>query len=152
MDWDQIGQTYQRATVQSATTVGLVIALYDRLAADLGRAAAAIRKGDVETRCKELNHALLVLQHQDGLLDMKNGGETAQALASFHSWVRLRMLDAQVKLDPAILDKQIDIVLELRQAWDEVESRSQTPQSMPAAVVTGAYGSGGELGSSNWSA
>lgn len=72
--------SYQSAAVQSAGPIGLVILLYDRLVTDLNSASQAIRKNDIEGRCKAANHAFQVLQHLEGSLDMVNGGETARAL------------------------------------------------------------------------
>ncbi len=53
--------SYRRSAIQGASPIGLVIALYDTLSGDLRRAAAAIRSRDIQKRCTEVNHALLVL-------------------------------------------------------------------------------------------
>ena len=49
----------------------------------LRRAAVALRASDIETRCRELNHAALVLGRLESWVDLENGGEPAQTLSKF---------------------------------------------------------------------
>ena len=86
--------SYRQSAIQGASPIGLMIALFDRLAGDLRRAAAALRKNDIETRCKELNHALLVLGQLGNWVDVKNGGESAQTLSRFYAYLRSKILEA----------------------------------------------------------
>jgi len=113
---------YRRAATQQASVVGLVIALHDTLMGDLRRAADAIDRGDIQTRCDQLSHGFTVLQHLDSMLDMKNGGPAARNIRRFYGHVRNQMLAAQFKLSSEILRKQIGIVLEVREAWQVVDS------------------------------
>ena len=46
--------SYRRSAIAGASSIGLMIALFDTLAGDLCRASTALRKNDIETRCKEL--------------------------------------------------------------------------------------------------
>jgi flagellar protein FliS len=119
---------YRRAATQQASVVGLVIALHDTLIGDLRRAAEAMEKNDIETRCQQLIHGFKVLQQLEVMLDLENGGETANTLRRFYTHVRGQMLSAQFKLLPAILHEQIRIVLEIRQTWHQIDSA-------PAAVA-----------------
>ena len=113
---------YRRAATQQASVVGLVIALHDTLIGDLRRAAEAMERNDIATRCEQLIHGFKVIQQLDAMLDMNNGGEVAVNVRRFYTHVRGQMLTAQFKLQPAILHDQIRIVLEIRQAWHQVDS------------------------------
>ena len=53
--------TYTLSAIESASPIGLMVVLFDTLAGDLHRAVAALNRSDIETRCKELNHASLVI-------------------------------------------------------------------------------------------
>ena len=83
MELSQTELSYRKSAIEGASSIGLIIALFDTLAGDLRRAAAAIRKNDIEKRCKELDHASLVLGQLESWVDMDKGGESAQTLASF---------------------------------------------------------------------
>jgi flagellar protein FliS len=149
---------YLRTAAQSATSVGLVIILYDLLVADLERAMAAIAERDIEKRSAEISHAFLVLQQLEGSLDMKKGGQTAIHLSRFYSVLRCNILEAQIKVSPEILKKQIKLILDVREAWQKVD----IPREATATVATAEPGvqqtraaaaSGGESGAaSSWTA
>jgi len=110
---------YRETDVQSASPVELVITLYDVLVRDMNRMMTAIHAGDIEDRVNHSNHALQVLQELECLLDMEKGGSTAKDLSRFYSHLRAKVLQVQFKLDPAMIKRQMEMVLELRQGWVE---------------------------------
>lgn len=131
---------YRRAATQHATVVGLVIALHDTLIGNLKRAAEAMKQNDIETRCAQLIHGFRVLTQLEAMLDMNNGGKTAVNIQRFYRHLRRQMLAAQFKLDAGVLETQMQLVLEVREAWQQVEGGSA---QMNAVQSTGAsYGQG----------
>ena len=163
MKKSQTELTYLRATVQNATPAGLVIVLYDLLVHDLEQAIAGFASGDIEGRTAEIKHAFLVLQQLEGSLDMENGGQAAKNLAAFYATVRCKILEAQIKASPEILRRQIELVFNVRQAWQQVDkpnlgspsssaaqasSGPETNHSKAAAAAAGA----GRVSSMNWTA
>lgn len=129
---------YRRAATQQASVVGLVIALHDTLVGDIRRAAQAMDKNDIQGRCNQLIHGFKVLQQLESMLDMENGGETALKIKRFYVHVRGQLLLAQFKLSSAILHKQIEIVLEVREAWQQLDSAATEGRNVAAP----AYGEG----------
>jgi flagellar protein FliS len=121
---------YRRAATQQASVVGLVIALHDTLVGNLKRAADAMEKNDIATRCNELIHGFKVLAQLDAMLDMKSGGQAAINIRRFYKRLHTQMLEAQFKLSPDILHVQVDAILIVRQAWQQVDS---SPVEAPAA-------------------
>lgn len=130
---------YRRASTQHASVVGLVIALHDTLTGDLKRAAEAMEKNDIQTRCDQLIHGFKVLTQLEAMLDMNNGGKTAVNIRRFYAHVRGQMLSAQFKLQPAILHKQAAIVLEVRQAWQLMEAKNAQPGVVESIAKHGSY-------------
>lgn len=131
--------TYRRAATQQASIVGLVIALHDTLVGDIRRAAEAIDKNDIQGRCDQLTHGFKVLQQLDLMLDMEHGGETASKLRRFYSHVRGQLLLAQFKLSSAMLHKQIEIVLQVREAWQQLDSAATEDRNVTAPAQGAAY-------------
>ena len=148
--------SYRRAAVENASAVGLVIILYDVLVRDLTVAVEAIRERNIDKRSSELKHALLVLQQLEGSLDMDKGGEAARNLSSFYSVIRAKILEAQVKNSPEILDRQIELVLDVRKAWQQVDAN--TPSGTPVtekphrSVSQVAASASEEVPTANWTA
>jgi flagellar protein FliS len=120
-----------------------MIALFDTLVGDFGRAAAAIRKNDIETRCKELNHAALVVGHLENWLDLENGGEPARSLARFYAYLRAKMLEAGARKSAELLESQIQLIVQVRSAWQQLDvAPSQEPEESESASghpMNGAY-------------
>ncbi len=114
--------SYRRSAIQGASRIGLMIALFDQLASDLRRASAALRNNDIETRCKELNHALLVTGQLQNWVDVKNGGESAQTLSSFYAYLRAKILEAAATKSAKLLEMQIDMILLVRSSWQQLDT------------------------------
>jgi flagellar protein FliS len=152
--------TYQQMSVEIASPVELVIMLSDALVRDLKQVAATIREHDIEGRVKHSNHALSVLQELDLMLDFEHGGDTAKELARVYSYVRAKLIESQIKLSPAIVERQIEFIEQIRQAWQESANsvKLAAPRAMdevPAAAEGGSsrYASvGAEVQSCSWSA
>lgn len=113
--------SYRRGAVENASPVGLVIILYDLLINDLRQAVEAIAKKDIEGRSKAVKHAFLVLQQLEGSLDQENGGEAAQNLSKFYAVMRTRIFEAHMNINSEILDEQVRLLLDVRQAWEKVD-------------------------------
>jgi flagellar protein FliS len=127
MTLSQTELSYRKSAIEGASSIGLIIALFDTLAGDLRRAAAAIRKNDIEKRCKELDHASLVLGQLASWVDMEKGGDSAQTLAQFYANLRATMMEAAVTQSASLLETQIDTILQVRSAWQELDNVPQGP-------------------------
>ncbi len=122
--------SYRRAAVEGTSSVGLVVMLFDRMIADVQRAARAMRDGDIETRCAETKHAMLILQQLEGSLDKERGGDAVRNLEAFYSYARAQLLEAQLKGQPAILEELIGHLVDVRGAWQQVDpARNATPSA-----------------------
>jgi flagellar protein FliS len=126
--------SYRKSAIEGASSIGLIIVLFDTLAGDLRRAAAAIRKHDIEKRCRELNHATLVLGQLESWIDMNKGGESAQALSAFYAYLRAKMMEAAVTNSTKLLEAQIDMILHVRSAWQKLDSE---PTGIPPDTLAG---------------
>jgi flagellar protein FliS len=143
MKLSETGLSYRRSAIEGASPIGLIIALFDTLAGDLRRAADAIRKNDIETRCKELNHAALVLGRLQSWVDLENGGESAQTLSRFYAYLRAKMMEASEAKSATLLETQIDMILHVRSAWHLLDSSSpqlsEKKAEVPSELVNLAY-------------
>jgi flagellar protein FliS len=148
---------YRKTAVGGASGFGLMIALYDTLAGDLRRAAEAERSGDIERRGRQASHALLIVWHLEDWVDRGTGGELADLLKGFFKSLRGRIIDAQAKRSPEMLEEEMARVLEVRAVWQQAENRgAKSPAHVPGWVQPPAYpGSSSPLyerNSSSWSA
>ncbi len=147
---------YRKTAVEGASGFGLLIALYDTLAGNLRRAADAERNNNIEKRCLELNHALLVLAHLEDWVGGTSGGELAQKLVGFYSSLRCKMIEAQARRSVEILEQQMALVLNIREMWQEMELRgSASPEVLPYAdtpCYSGSTATQNQPTASSWAA
>ena len=129
---------YRKVAAEGANLVGLIVALYDTLAGDLRRASDAISRGDIEGRCKESNHAILVLGHLESWID--SGDQAlAAALSQFYTHLRGEILRAQSERSGARLEVLIPLILDTRAAWQQ--RSSMAAPSTPVTQLAGVPGS-----------
>lgn len=116
-------KVYRENAVRGASRVGLVVLLYEQIISDLRGAAEALDNNRIELRTQRINHAIVVIGHLQSTLDHRRGGEVARSLSHFYNALRGKLLEAQARASRDILNLQIDKLLELRDAWIEVERR-----------------------------
>jgi flagellar biosynthetic protein FliS len=124
---------YATTSAAGLSPLGLVIRLYETMIGDLGRAILAIRECNTERRTFELQHALAILGHLQGALDMGSGGEPAKMLDRFYDLARSRILQSQFCPNTKVLEDLILDLGSLREAWVEVE-KSQTTSGGSAGL------------------
>jgi flagellar protein FliS len=131
--YSQAEREYQVAALHSASSVRLVIMLYDILLKDIGAFSLAIATHDYEAQTKAIKHGLLVLLQLEGSLNMEAGGKCAQSLSQFYSVLRSMLTEAQILQDRAVLDRAAALIQEVRSAWEQVDARQVTspPPSKP---------------------
>jgi flagellar biosynthetic protein FliS len=152
----QTDLAYRRNAAESASGLGLLISLFDTLAGDLRRAAEAQRENDIERRCREVRHALIIVGHLESWVDQGTGGVLAQELLDFYAMLRRKLILAQAGKSAEKLEELMASVLHLREQWQQIELRTepsgpevlrpviQMPTSYPSPQIEGLHG--------NWSA
>ncbi len=146
---------YRKCAAEGASGFGVLIALYDTLAGDLRRAADAERSNDLERRCREVNHALLVIGYLEDCIERAGGGELSGQLVGFYSSLRRRLIEAQVKRSPEMLEQQMEKVLSIRETWQAMEQpRHDAQYTVPVPLTNADYHSPASDPSqtSSWSA
>jgi flagellar secretion chaperone FliS len=126
------GLHYREAAVAGAGPVRLVILLYEQAMEDLRRAVAAHRKGDVEGRTHEINHAILVIGYLQATLDKEQGGKVAANLQRFYEQVRSGLVAAQCKQSSEAIEQQISHLMQVHEAWCAVEKAITPAPATPS--------------------
>jgi len=144
-------RSYQESAIRGATPIELVVVLYDSALEDMRRALLAMQKNDVETRSRQIAHALIVLQQLQGTLDFERGGNAARQFEQFYSLVRAKLLEAQIRNSPETLREQIRYFSEVRECWVEAKRILQPARNAGAAPMSLAVPEAAGA-SSGWSA
>lgn len=113
--------------MEGASPVRLVILLYEQAFEDLRHALDAHRRGDIEGRTGHINHAILVIGYLQASLDKEQGGRVALNLERFYDQVRSGLVDAQFRQSATALEQQISHLMQVHEAWCEVERANAAP-------------------------
>jgi len=136
---------YREIAGGGANPVRLVAMLYEQMIEDLRQAIQAIDGNRIDARTNAINHAILILGHLQNKLDHTAGGEVARNLERFYNLTRQKLLEAQFEVSREILAEQMSLLLDLRDAWTQVE-QAETTGSAPIAPAAVRLRGSGELG------
>lgn len=121
MNRQDTAHAYQQSTAFAASSVGQVVALYDRILRDFRNAIAAIGAGEIERRVNALNHALTIIGELQGVLDFERGGKAASNLNNFYTVTRAMVTEASVTCSVERLQELVSMFAQLRAAWAQAE-------------------------------
>lgn len=143
---------YRKTAVEGSSGFGLLIALYDTLAGNLRRAADAQRSNDIQKRCQEVNHALLVIAYLEDWIDREGGGMLAEKLVRFYADLRANLMAAQLKQSADLLEQQMDTILAIRGTWQDLEARASSILDSQPSTYSASAPVPQERAMSSWSA
>jgi flagellar protein FliS len=112
---------YRQADARGATSLRLVVLLYEQIIQDLRQASLAIDQNNIELRTNRINHALDVICLLQATLNLDRGGQVARNLVRFYDTIRANLCEAQFQASKEILARQVTDLLTVREAWEQVE-------------------------------
>lgn len=108
---------YHQAAIESASSVQLIVALYDGLQRFLTQAAEACDAADVEARRHAARKAADIVIHLQASLRMDIGGEPAVRLSDFYTAVLADILRASATASSRHFLETARQVHNVRDAW-----------------------------------
>ncbi|HVZ83362.1 MAG TPA: flagellar export chaperone FliS [Terracidiphilus sp.] len=117
--------SYQEHTLEGASAVDLVVALYDGIIRFLYTAADAVDKGDIAGRRAAVKRAFDIIIHLQARLRMDVGGKPAQALSEFYASIFAQILQASQAASREKFEHAIDCVRNVRDAWKQVAREAE---------------------------
>jgi flagellar protein FliS len=126
--------TYQEHSLDGASPVDLVVALYDGVIRFLYVAIGAVERGDVRGRRIAVKRALAIVIHLQARLRMDIGGRPAQVLSEFYASMFALTVQASLGASTQRFEEVIGCVRSIRDAWKQVavETAQLAPSAMPA--------------------
>lgn len=119
--------SYRQLSYQTASSIGMVIALFEFAIEGLDRAMGALESGDIETRTNEVGRAITALGELQAGLDFTRGGEVARRMDRFYSLVRGQLLEGQIKSSRQHFQRMRNLLIIVRDAWKEGERKLHLP-------------------------
>ncbi len=115
-------QQYRSTQVQTATPERLVVMLYDGALANAEQGIKALEVKDWEKAHRLIGKAQEMVVELMAALNLDTG-EIARNLYKIYEYVRGRLVEANVRKEPAPLREVITLLGELKEAWVEISRR-----------------------------
>lgn len=124
-------QAYVEAQFNTTGQGEVLLLLYDGAIKFLNQAKEKILEKDFGAKGILISKALDVINELESSLNMNLGGEIAENLHNLYVLCTTRLLQANLKLDIALIDSVIDVLSGLRSAYAEILN---TPEAKAAAA------------------
>jgi len=111
------------ASVEQASPRHLVEMLFDALVSSIGVARAALARGDIKAKCESIGKAVRILEEGlKGSLNLKEGGEIAANLQDLYNYCIVRLTQANLHNDDALLQEVSDVLAPIVDGWKRIGS------------------------------
>ncbi|RLL54351.1 flagellar export chaperone FliS [Mariprofundus sp. EBB-1] len=123
-------QAYQENQVEGAGPLGLVLLSYEALFKSLGRTRMAILAGDLSAEADHTSRSMEALIELSSSLNMQEGGEMAENLASLYAYMMNRLIEGLCSSSTGHVDEVLKLVTELREGWMQLSVQQKKPQHL----------------------
>ena len=130
-------QQYRATKVETAGSVDLVVMLYQGAVRFIRFGLEAMEREDTKAAHTNLVRAQDIIVELLGSLNREEGGQIAGQLASLYDYCFRRLVQANVKKDPAPAREVVGILRDLGTAWQEIAAQQRQAQSQGRANTVG---------------
>lgn len=129
-------KAYLSTQVNTVTPGKLLVMLYDGAIKYLNQAKEKIAVKDYAAKGMLISKAIDVISELDESLNAQKGGQIAENLHSLYFYCNTRLLQANMDMDPKIIDEVLQILESIRAAFMEITNglaSSEQPAAAPQA-------------------
>lgn len=119
---------YRATAVATASPEKLLLMLYDGLLLSLRKGKQGIEQGEIQTAHNSLVKSQEIISELSRTL--KPEFEISENLCQLYDYMNRRLIAANIKKDPGIVDEVLGLAGELRSAW--AEAARHLPRSKPS--------------------
>jgi flagellar protein FliS len=121
--------------VSSASPHSLIVMLFDGALISLSAALQSMKAGDVPAKGQAISKAITIID--SGLrasLNKEAGGEIAENLDKLYEYMTQRLLLANLKNQPELLEEVIRLIKDLKGAWEAMGDAAKPAPTAPVAA------------------
>lgn len=75
---------------------------------------------DIAKKGEHISWAISIVDSLRSCLNVELGGEVASNLVALYDYIEQRLLEANIKNDPKILDEVGQLIIEIKSGWDAI--------------------------------
>lgn len=118
--------TYKSTQVQTASSGDLLLMLYDGAIRFLNKGVIAIAEKDWETAHNSIVKTEKIVTELMISLDLEKGGEIAENLHSLYFFMKLELVNGNIKKDVQPLLNVLELIKGLRDTWQTIVKKGTT--------------------------
>lgn len=123
-------QAYATTQVQTASSVQVVVLLYDGAISSMKLAQEGMLAHNYHDKARFLDRVLRVIGELSASLNMEVGGEVAQDLGRVYEYIQFEVTQANLRNEPHRLDGPIRCLTTIREAWQELAVQGEAAQAV----------------------
>lgn len=112
--------------VEGATPHRLIQMLLQGALDRIASARGYMERGDIAQKGSHIGKAISIVEGLRVSLDREGGGEIAHNLERLYDYLETRLLEANVRNEPAYLDEAAGLIREIKSAWDAISPELST--------------------------
>ncbi len=109
-----------QSSIETADRHQLVEMLYTGAISRINLARSHMDMGNVSNKGKTIGNVIAIVEELRRTLNMEEGGELAANLHDLYEYMKSRLLQANLKNDPAILDEVKGLLEKLLDGWRNI--------------------------------
>ncbi len=125
-------QQYKQAQYETASPEKLLLMLYDGAIKFGGQAKEGMNDNDYELANEKIKRVQSIINELMVTLDMDQGGEIADNLYNLYEYMNRRLIQANIRKDPEIVEEVLDLLREMKEAWEGAAKKIKTSQRQQA--------------------
>jgi len=118
-------QKYKTAQYSTASPEQLLLMLYEGAIKYARQAQKDMEERNVEAANNKLKKTEDIISELMVSLNMDEGGEIAQNLYNLYDYMNRRLIQANIRKDPGLVDEVITLLTSLKESWEEVIGRAR---------------------------
>ena len=116
----QYRQNHVQGGVASATPHRVVQMLMEGVQEKLLSAKGYMAAKNIAKKGEHISWAISIIDSLRACLNTEQGGEVAENLGSLYDYMETRLLEANLKNDPAIIDEVGQLMAQIKSGWDAI--------------------------------
>jgi flagellar protein FliS len=121
--------------VLAASPNKLTIMLYDGAIAACYSAIRHMQLSDIPNKGAMLSHAILIIESGLRLsLNKKAGGQIAESLDALYAYMSNRLMTANIRNQPELVQEVITLLTELKSAWEAIGNQQLASQAASPVI------------------
>ena len=128
-------KAYMATQVSTASQGDLLLMLYDTAISHLRQAIEKMRERDMATKGILITKAITIISELQESLNKERGGDISKNLLQLYFFCNTRLLQANLRLKPEMVEEVISILSGLRQAFAQIIPTQEGVASLAQPVL-----------------